>query len=298
MDKLNSYLRIQRTKEKWQKEKEKKNIKLVNFKFLNEQKKDNEKIDIVFTQRNSNKKALNFLNNKGKSAKKSILKNKKELSNAETDRKKKNFKDKTLNIEGKMEKDNSMISLYDGTHKKVNIHKYNSIAYIKKRPNDLIKYQNLNRSTISKYSNNSVKVNGRCFSCTDFKNKRNIFNNDDLKRTISYYKDMITSTKKALFHQVNPFVINDFSFKDKGDFTSRNLLSIFIDVIANISHKHLIPIKRALFQYMKRKTKTKMHKVSFEEYRLLKELKSLGVTNINELNLLLKDIYTEMKGKN
>ena len=41
-----------------------------------------------------------------------------------------------------------------------------------------------------------------------------------------------------------------------------------------------------------------MHKVSFEEYRLLKELKSLGVTNINELNLLLKDIYTEMKGKN
>ena len=298
MDKLNSYLRIQRTKEKWQKEKEKKNIKLVNFKFLNEQKKDNEKIDIVFTQRNSNKKALNFLNNKGKSAKKSILKNKKELSNAETDRKKKKFKDKTVNIEGKMEKDNSMISLYDGTHKKVNIHKYNSIAYIKKRPNDLIKYQNLNRSTISKYSNNSVKVNGRCFSCTDFKNKRNIFNNDDLKRTISYYKDMITSTKKALFHQVNPFVINDFSFKDKGDFTSRNLLSNFIDVIENISHKHLIPIKRALFQYMKRKKKTKMHKVSFEEYRLLKELKSLGVTNINELNLLLKDIYTEMKGKN
>ena len=142
MDKLNSYLRIQRTKEKWQKEKEKKNIKLVNFKFLNEQKKDNEKIDIVFTQRNSNKKALNFLNNKGKSAKKSILKNKKELSNAETDRKKKNFKDKTVNIEGKMEKDNSMISLYDGTHKKVNIHKYNSIAYIKKRPNDFI-YQRL-----------------------------------------------------------------------------------------------------------------------------------------------------------
>ena len=211
MDKLNSYLRIQRTKEKWQKEKEKKNIKLVNFKFLNEQKKDNEKTDIVFTQRNSNKKALNFLNNKGKSAKKSILKNKKELSNAETDRKKKNFKDKTVNIEGKMEKDNSMISLYDGTHKKVNIHKYNSIAYIKKRPNDLIKYQNLNRSTISKYSNNSVKVNGRCFSCTDFKNKRNILNNDDLKRTISYYKDMITSTKKALFHQVNPFVIKYIS---------------------------------------------------------------------------------------
>ena len=37
---------------------------------------------------------------------------------------------------------------------------------------------------------------------------------------------MITSTKKALFHQVNPFVINDFSFKDKGDFTSRFLLKI------------------------------------------------------------------------
>ena len=41
----------------------------------------------------------------------------------------------------KLEKDNSMVSLYDGTHKKISIHKTNSTAYIKKRPNDLIKYQ-------------------------------------------------------------------------------------------------------------------------------------------------------------
>lgn len=298
MDKLNSYLRIQRTKEKWQKEKEKKNIKLVNFKFLNEQKKDNEKIDIVFTQRNSNKKALNFLNNKGKSAKKSILKNKKELSNAETDRKKKNFKDKTVNIEGKMEKDNSMISLYDGTHKKVNIHKYNSIAYIKKRPNDLIKYQNLNRSTITKYSFTSAKNNGRCFSCTDFKKGRNIFNNDDLKRTISYYNDMIVSTKKALFQQINPFNIKDFSFKDKGNSINKKILSNFLDVIINILNKRISSSKLIFFQYMKRRIKKKIYKITMEDYKLLKELKSLGVTNKKELNLLLKDIYYEMKGKN
>ena len=298
MSNFNSYLRIQMEKEKRQKDMERKNIKIVNFKFLNEHKKNNDKFDIVFTNKNSNDKEINFLKDKGTKAKKSILKNKKEMANAETDKKKNNNKNKIVSYDRNMEKDNSMISLYDGTNKQVNIHKYNSIAYIKKRPNDLIKYQNLNRSTITKYSYTSVKTNGRCFSCTDFKNGRNILNNDDLKRTISFYKDMIVTTKKALFQHINPFNIKDFSFKDKEDILNRNTQSNFLNALTNILNKHILSIKLAFFQYMKRRIKMQIHKISMEEYKLLKELKSLGVTNKKELNLLLKDIYYEMKGKN
>ena len=298
MSNFNSYLNIQMTKGKKQKDIEKKNIKLVNFKFSNEHKKVNNNFDIIFTNNNPNGEELNFLKNKVTPVKKSILKNKKYLSNAETDKKNNNSKNKNVNYEMDMEKDNSLISLYDGTHKKVNIHKYNSIAYIKKRPNDLIKYQNLNRSTITKYSYTSVKTNGRCFSCTDFKNGRNILNNDDLKRTISFYKDMIVTTKKALFQHINPFNIKDFSFKDKEDILNRNTQSNFLNALTNILNKHILSIKLTFFQYMKRRIKMQIHKISMEEYKLLKELKSLGVTNKKELNLLLKDIYYEMKGKN
>ena len=298
MSNFNSYLKIQMEKGKRQKDMERKNIKIVNFKFLNEHKKNNEKFDIVFTNKNSNNKEIDFLKDKGTTAKKSILKNKKEMTNAETDKKKNNTKNKTVSYDRNMEKDTSMINLCDGAHKKENIHKYNSIAYIKKRPNDLIKYQNLNRSTITKYSYTSAKTNGRCFSCTDFKNGRNILNNDDLKRTVSFYKDMIVTTKKALFQHINPFDIKDFSFKDKEDILNRNAQSNFLNSLINIFNKHMLSIKLIFFKYMKRGINMKIHKISLEEYKLLNELKSLGVSNKKELNLLLKDIYYEMRGKN
>ena len=49
---------------------------------------------------------------------------------------------------------------------------------------------------------------------------------------------------------------------------------------------------------MKKHINTKIHNINQDEYKLLEELKSLGVTNKKELNLLLKDIYLEIKGKN
>ena len=49
---------------------------------------------------------------------------------------------------------------------------------------------------------------------------------------------------------------------------------------------------------MNKRKKEKMHKVTLEEYKLLQELKSLGVSNKKELNRLLKDIYFEIKGNN
>lgn len=299
MNKYNSFLDLQKAKEKRQKELDKKTIKLVNFKFLDEPKRNKTNFDIVFTQMNFNKKNIDFLNNSGTSARKGILKKKKDLTNAETDKKNTEDKTKTLCYDEKTEKDNSMISFYDGTQKKINLHKYNSVTYIKKRPNDLIKNHNLNRSTIiNKYSNSSLKGNGRCFSFTNINNKQNILNNDDLRRTVSYYKEMISPTKKALFQKIKPFNCFEFSFKDKDDFLNRKKLSNFIDTILNIMKKHLKPIKNSFIQYMNKRKKEKIHKVTLEEYKLLQELKSLGVSNKKELNRLLKDIYFEIKGNN
>ena len=114
MNKFNSYLDLQRTREKRQKAHDKKNIKLVNFKFLEEPKRNKMNFDIVFTQRNLNKKNINFLNNKGTSGRKGILKNKNELTNVETDKKISQDKTKALYYVEKTQKDNSMISFYDG----------------------------------------------------------------------------------------------------------------------------------------------------------------------------------------
>ena len=63
-------------------------------------------------------------------------------------------------------------------------------------------------------------------------------------------------------------------------------------------NKHLLSIKALIFNNMKQKIKMKRYRVSLDEYKLLQELKLLGVTNKNELNLFLKDIFFEINGKN
>ena len=63
-------------------------------------------------------------------------------------------------------------------------------------------------------------------------------------------------------------------------------------------NKHLLSIKTLIFNNMKQKIKMKRYRVSLDEYKLLQDLKLLGVTNKKELNLFLKDIYFEINGKN
>ena len=85
-----------------------KKIKLINLKFSHELKKKDNDFQIVFTQKNTNNRNITFLNNK------------ETLPGSKTYRK---FGiSKTVE---KLEKDNSMVSLYDGTHKKISIHKTN-----------------------------------------------------------------------------------------------------------------------------------------------------------------------------
>ena len=287
MSKYNSFLATIMPKENKSKEPSKKIVKLINLKYLHELKKNDKDFQIVFTQKNSGNRNINF------------LRNKEILSWAKTFRK---FREtKTVCCEEKLEKDNSMISFYDGTQKKISTNKNNSIiAYTKKRPNDLIKSHNLNRSTIiSKYSNSSsLKEKGRCFSCTNNKNKSNVLINYNLRRNASFYNDNITSVKRTLFQTVNPFIINDFSFKDKNDYINRKALLELIDAITKIEKRKLLSMKTLLFQKMRIIMNNNASKISLEEYKLLEELKSLGVTNKKELNILLKDIYFGIKGKN
>ena len=285
MNTFNSYLAIMISKEKRKKDLAKKNIKLINCKYLNEIKNTDNNFQIMFTQKNSNRRNINYLNNREM------------LSGAKTTKKFRNTY--TECYDEKTDKDNSIMSFYDGTHKKININKNNSIAYTKKRPNDLIKNTNLNRSTIvSTYQNNTFKKNGRCFSCTDIKMKSNLLNNDRLKRNVSFYKDNISSIKKVHFQIVNPFVINDFSFKNRDDFPTRKIISELASIILKIMKKHLMTIRALFFQKMKNNMKFNSYKISLREYKLLEELKSLGVSNVKELNLLLNDIYSEIKANN
>lgn len=269
------------------KEPSKKIAKIINLKYLHELKKNDKDFQIVFTQKNSGNRNINFLHNK------------EILSCAKTFRK---FREtKTVCCEEKLEKDNSMISFYDGTQKKISTNKNNSIiAYTKKWPNDLIKSHNLNRSTIiSKYSNSSsLKEKGRCFSCTNNKNKSNMLINYNLRRNASFYNDNITSVKRTLFQTVNPFIINDFSFKDKNDYINRKALLELIDEITKIEKRKLLSMKTLFFQNLRIIMNNNARKISLEEYKLLEELKSLGVTNKKELNILVKDIYFGIKGKN
>ena len=287
MSKYNSFLATIMPKENKTKEPSKKIVKLINLKYLHELKKNDKDFQIVFTQKNSGNRNINFLHNK------------EILSCAKTFRK---FREtKTVCCEEKMEKDNSMISFYDGTQKKISTNKNNSIiAYTKKRPNDLIKSHNLNRSTIiSKYSNSSsLKEKGRCFSCTNNKNKSNVLINYNLRRNASFYNDNITSVKRTLFQTVNPFIINDFSFKDKDDYINRKALLELIDTITKIEKRKLVSMKTLFFHNLRLIMNNNASKISLEEYKLLEELKSLGVTNKKELNILLKDIYFGIKGKN
>ena len=159
MNKSNSYIEKQRTKEQSKKEIKTKYIKLINTKNIKTPQLNIENLQIIFPHMNINKRKINAMNNKKENNKTNFGVNGE--INTQDGLKKENLYSSTLNMQcSEITDDNvSVISLYDGTRKKINIHKFNSITYVKKRPNDLIKNQNLNRSTISKYSNQSIKLN-------------------------------------------------------------------------------------------------------------------------------------------
>ena len=212
-----------------------------------------------------------------------------------------NIPSKNNTVDNNLQKDsinnNTIHSYNDCPLKSKKYNRCNSIAYIKKRPNDLIKIQNPNNSMINtKFIRNSFKMKGRCLSCSNIKIPQDFLKYNDI-----YDNDNNTS-KKLFLPLSNSFIpkggiqernINKFSLK-----AQKNILNkkIFCKSILKVIKNNLLSNKIIFFKNIKPTKPVSMYEVSFEEYKFLEELKALGVTNKKELNSLLKDIYISIKG--
>lgn len=196
---------------------------------------------------------------------------------------------------------NNEIQSYTHFNKKSKYQRCNSLAYIKKRPKDLIKIKSSEKNnslTSHKFLRNTIQMKGRCLSCTNIKNNINILNNKD----IGGNEINNNTSKKPAFPATYPFApkkekietdVNKFSMKKQDKILNKN---IFANSIFNVINKNLANSKKIFFKKIKETKKAVMYEVSFEEYKFLEELKGLGVTNTKELNSLLKDIFVSIKG--
>ena len=182
-------------------------------------------------------------------------------------------------------------------NKKRKYQRCNSLAYTKKRPNDLIKFQNSdnnnNSNIYNQYLINCDKIKGRCLSYNNLKNTYNLINNDDIEGNGN---DNNLSKKIMPFSYPFESKIEKIERKTKKFSVIQRNKNMFINIIINVIKKYLISNKIIFFKQLCKKNN--IYEVSFEEYKFLEELKALGVTNKKELNLLLKDIYISIKGNN
>lgn len=192
-------------------------------------------------------------------------------------------------------------------NKKKKYQRCNSLAYIKKRPNDLMKSQNLENNSViyNKFFQNTFRTKGRCLSCTNIKKSFNILNNNDIDKISTFEYDNNINNLTTYKKFVNPLniknvntSINNFSVKKQNFLMNKKLGINFCNYIFNVIKKHLISKKIIFFKKLKSTRKNLMYEVTVEEYKFLEELKGLGVTNKKQLNLLLKDIYVSIKGNN
>lgn len=191
---------------------------------------------------------------------------------------------------------NNEIQPYNYFNRKSKYLRSNSLAYIKKRPNDLNKLQNSDILN-NKISRNNFKTKGRCLSYTNMKNSLNILNYDieenNLKENALKKNNFPESyplplNKEKKYNNVNPFMT-----KIQNKLLNKNIVC---NSILNVVKKHLFLDKIIFFKNMKLVGKRNLYEVTFEEYKFLEELKALGVTNKKELNLLMKDIFISIKG--
>ena len=197
-------------------------------------------------------------------------------------------------------------------YNKIQIHKrkyqrYNSVAYIKKRPNDLMRIQNYENNSViyNKFLQTTLKTKGRCLSCTNIKKNFDLLNNNiiskfEIDNNNSFKKPFIPLSytlipKNEIKKDRN---INNFTVKRQKNILNTKLGINFCKNIFNVIKKHLLSNKIVFFKKIKNTKKNLMYEVSLEEYKFLEELKGLGVTNKKELNILLKDIYISIKGNN
>lgn len=197
---------------------------------------------------------------------------------------------------------NQEIHQYNIFKKKSKYQRSNSLAYVKKRPNDLIKCQNKeNNSMINiRFLRNSNKLKARCQSCSNIKKCYNPFNIDKEENEGSNNNSLIFPVSCPFMEAKNEIkeqTVNNFLNKSKNKTSNKNKNIFCNSILKSIKH-NLLMNKIIFFKNIKIKRKTTLYEVSAQEYKFLEELKELGVTNIKELNSLLKDIYISIKGNN
>ena len=184
------------------------------------------------------------------------------------------------------------------TNKKSNYQRCNSMAYIKKRPNDLTKSRYCDNTINNTLLRNSFKMKGRCLSCTNIIKKFNISYNDQ-------DENFINNTTKNSFLPINYHYqyklnnemkedhVNSFYIKNEHNkFLTKNIIC---NKILNMMKKIILSSKISFFKKLKTLREIYIYEVSFEEFKFLEELKHLGVTNKKQLNILLEDIYMSVK---
>ena len=190
---------------------------------------------------------------------------------------------------------NKEIHPYNNSLKKSKYQRSNSMAYIKKRPYDLIKTQKSRDNSMITHNTkrNAFRLKSQCLSYNKLR-KYNVFENND---EIENYNN---SSRKNGILKSYPYTIKNYKQKtgvSKFSVEQTKLLNIniFCEKIFNVIKRHLFLNKIIFFKNIRSFEKIKMYEVSSDEYEFLEELKALGVTSKRELNILLKDIYTNIK---
>ncbi len=308
----NSFLYNQPTLEKSKRYHEKKHeIIITNHKCYYEDKGNNFS-QAQFESRMNNNNIIGKQNKKNENTKIEI--NKDNLSV----HKNKNYFYSSINLNNIPTTNKQLYNNYNQNHNeipqnnKIQIHKRkyqrcNSVAYIKKRPNDLMRIQNYENNSViyNKFLQTTLKTKGRCLSCTNIKKNFDLLNNNviskfDIENNNSSKKYNIPLSYSLIPKNEikNDRNVNNFTVKRQKSILNKKLGNNLCKNIFNVIKKNLLSDKIVFFKKIKNTKKIPMYEVSLEEYKFLEELKGLGVTNKKELNILLKDIYISIKGNN
>lgn len=303
MNEINSYFYNQSTGEKYRRNVDKKED-ISNRKYLNNNRRNNFQSPFLSVN-NQNDLIIYLIKNK------KITKNPENSTNNKINISEKynhkyfyssmninniSTKNQNNNNISKNEVNNHNIKIqpYNNYPKKKKYQRCNSLAYIKKRPNDLIKIQigDNNNMINNKISKDENKIKVRCLSCSNMRIPKN---NDINEKNINTSRNNFVplsynfATKKGIKERN----VRNFSVKKQNKILNKN---IFCKSIFKVLKNHLLSKKIIFLKNLKMKNPELMYKVTLEEYKFLEELKALGVTNKNELNSLLKDIYMSIKG--
>ena len=140
---------------------------------------------------------------------------------------------------------------------------------------------------ISNFLNNSQKLIFTPLKILKHKNERN-------KVSIYSSNKILDISKK----NKNQFLVECYTFgKNTEESNNSSKKKIIIETINKIFKKYLIDYKYLFFSKIKNINKEILYEVDENDYELLLELESIGVSNIKEFNLLVKEMILWIKNK-